>query len=321
MKSPVKAPVDVRGGNIGRRGVLAGLVAIGGVMLLRRPLHAETIGGATTQVRRIVSVGGAMTEIVFALGDGGRLVAVDTTSLYPAQATAALPKVGYLRTLSTEGVLSTKPDLILLDADAGPTDVIDQLQRLGAPLARFKERPSAASISDKIVFVGAALHQAEEAAKMAALFRQDLAEVTAGVDKLQQQPSVLFLMNAGATGLRGAGSNTAAAEMIVLAGGRNVFAQTSGYKAVSAEAALIANPDVILMMSQTVAELGGAEAIADLPVLAKTKAARNRRIFGFDGNYLLGFGPRTAHAVADLAGVLHPQDSISAPPPRPWTTA
>ncbi|HWU00052.1 MAG TPA: ABC transporter substrate-binding protein, partial [Terriglobales bacterium] len=297
-----------------RRQLLAGLAGLAGAVLLHRPSYGEA--GA---IERIVSVGGAITEIVFALGFGNKVVAVDTTSCYPLQATAALPKVGYLRSLAAEGLLSMKPDLILLDADAGPADVLDQLKRLAAPVAHFIERPSAQSVADKIIFVGAALKQADKAAEIAATFRQDLATVAASVKLLLQRPRVLFLMNAGTTGLRGAGGGTAAAEMIALAGGRNAFGDSSGYKTISAEAALIANPGAIVMMSQTLDELGGRDGVAKLPVLAKTKAAQEGRIFGFDGNYLLGFGPRTAHAVAAFATVLHPQGDIVALPPRPWT--
>jgi iron complex transport system substrate-binding protein len=297
-----------------RRRLLAGLAGFSASLLLHRAGH-----GAAATIQRIVSVGGAVTEVVFALGAGGKLVAVDTTSSYPMQATAALPKVGYLRTLAAEGLLSMRPDLILLDADAGPADVLAQLQRLGAPMAHFTERPSAVSIADKIVFVGGALQAEDKAAEIAAAFRQDLADVTAQVEKLLR-PRVLFLMNAGATGLRAAGGGTAAAEMIALAGGHNAFGEVTGYKTISAEAALIADPEVILMMSQMVDELGGPAGVAKLPMLARTKAARDGRILGFDGNYLLGFGPRTAHAAADLAAALHPQARLVMPPPRPWTT-
>lgn len=301
---------------LNRRQLLVGMAGAATMLLLHRRSYGEA-----GEIERIVSVGGAITEIVFALGAGNKVVAVDTTSCYPLQATAALPKVGYLRTLATEGLLSMKPDLILLDADAGPADVLDQLKRLGAPVVHFTERPSAQSVADKILFVGTALKQADKAAGIAATFRHDLATVAASVKLLLQRPRVLFLMNAGTTGLRGAGSGTAAAEMITLAGGRNAFAQSAGYKTISAEAALIADPEAIVMMSQTLDELGGRDGVAKLPVLAKTKAAQEGRIFGFDGNYLLGFGPRTAHAIAAFATVLHPQDDIVAPPPRPWTMA
>src|SRR5690349_9704764 len=88
----------------GRRQVLAGLAGMMGAAIVPRQASAAV-------AQRIVAVGGAMTEIVFALGEGAKIVAVDTTSLYPPRAIADLPKVGYLRMLSTEGLLSTKPDL------------------------------------------------------------------------------------------------------------------------------------------------------------------------------------------------------------------
>lgn len=68
---------------------------------------------------RIVSVGGTVTEIVYALGLGPRVVAVDTSSVFPAEA-SALPQVGYQRTLAAEGVASQRPTLLLLTLEAGP---------------------------------------------------------------------------------------------------------------------------------------------------------------------------------------------------------
>ena len=75
------------------------------------------------------------------------------------------------------------------------------------------------------------------------------------------------------------------------------------------------------MMSQTVAALGGVDGVAALPALAQLNAAQKRRIVGLDGNYLLGFGPRTAHAIRDLAVALHPQATLPVLPARPWVTA
>ncbi len=164
--------------------------------------------------QRIVAIGGAMTEIVFALGEGAHVVAVDTTSLYPWRAVAPLPKVGYLRQLSVEGILSTKPDLILADVDAGPKDVLDQLQSMGAPVAHFSAEHTAASVIPKIRFVGEALGHKQEAEAMIALYSADLKAIETAVAGLTQHPKVLFLIAVGATGLRGAGDGTAAGEMI-----------------------------------------------------------------------------------------------------------
>lgn len=297
-----------------RRRFLAGM---GGLALIGLP--ARHVQAATPQ--RIVTAGGAMTEIVYALGIGASIVAVDTTSLFPPRAVISLPKIGYLRSLSAEGLLSTKPDLILADSDAGPADVFDQLRRMGAPVAHFAGRPSARSVVDKISFVGAAVSATEKAAALAAAYAADLATLRQAVTGLAARPRVLFLMNAGATGLRGAGSDTGAAEMLALAGAGNALENLAGYKPLSAEAALAADPDVILMMQQSLEALGGVDGVAALPVLAKLPAARQRRIIAMDGAYLLGFGPRTAHAGRDLAAALHPDAALPSLPQRPWTDA
>ena len=161
---------------------------------------------ASAAPQRIVAIGGAMTEIVFALGEGAHVVAVDTTSLYPWRAVAPLPKVGYLRQLSVEGILSTKPDLILADVDAGPKDVLDQLQSMGAPVAQFHAEYSAASVVPKIRFVGQAIGHKAEAEAMVGGYAADLKAIESAVAGLARKPKVLFLIAAGPNGLRGAGS-------------------------------------------------------------------------------------------------------------------
>jgi len=276
---------------------------------------------AATAPQRIVAIGGAMTEIVFALGEGAHVVAVDTTSLYPWRAVAPLPKVGYLRQLSVEGILSTRPDLILADVDAGPKDVLDQLHSMGAPVAHFSGDHTAASVVPKIRFVGAAIGHKPEAESMIESYTADLQAVETAVAGLAQKPQVLFLIAVGNTGLRGAGDSTAAGEMILRAGSANSFAGVNGYKPVSPEAALAADPDYLLMMKQTVDEIGGIDAVTMLPALAKLTAAKEKRIVALDGNYMLNFGPRTAHAIRDLAAALHPDAKLPALPDRPWTTS
>lgn len=293
---------------INRRGFLA----VGTALIAARPAFAAA-------PQRIVAIGGAMTEIVFALGEGAKVVAVDTTSLYPWRAVAPLPKVGYLRQLSVEGILSTRPDLILADVDAGPKDVLDQLQNMGAPVAHFSGDHTVASVAPKIRFVGAAIGHAPEAETVVEGYAADLKLVETAVAGMATKPEVLFLIAAGPSGLRGAGDGTAAGEMIVRAGAVNSFAGANGYKPVSPEAALAANPEYLLMMKQTVDEIGGIDSVAMLPALAKLAAAKEKRIVALDGNYMLNFGPRTAHAIRDLAAALHPDATLPALPDRSWT--
>ena len=77
--------------------------------------------------QRLVTIDGSITEIVYALGEQHRLVGRDVTSNYPAEA-QKLPNVGYMRQLSTEGVLSLQPDMVIVTSDAKPSKVLDQLQ-------------------------------------------------------------------------------------------------------------------------------------------------------------------------------------------------
>jgi iron complex transport system substrate-binding protein len=172
----------------------------------------------------------------------------------------------------------------------------------------------------KIRFVGEALGHKAEAEAMAETYSNDLKAIEAAVAGLTKRPAVLFLIAVGPSGLRGAGDGTAAGEMIARAGGVNSFAGVNGYKPVSPEASLAANPDYLLMMQQTVEEIGGINAVTMLPALAKLDAAKAKRIVALDGNYMLNFGPRTAHAIRDLAAAIHPDATLPALPDRPWTT-
>jgi iron complex transport system substrate-binding protein len=192
---------------------------------------------------------------------------------------------------------------------------------MGVPVAHFSAEHTAASVVPKIRFVGAAIGHKPEADSMIAGYSADLQAIETAVAGLARKPKVLFLIAAGNTGLRGAGDGTAAGEMIQRAGGANSFAGVSGYKPVSPEAALAANPDYLLMMKQTMEEIGGIDAVALQPALAKLSAAKEKRIVALDGNYMLNFGPRTAHAIHDLAAALHPDTTLPALPDRPWTTA
>ncbi|MCG8434334.1 MAG: ABC transporter substrate-binding protein, partial [Gammaproteobacteria bacterium] len=104
---------------------------------------------------RIVSVGGAVTEIIYALGEEERLVGVDSTSLYPPVA-QQLPSVGYIRTLPAEGILSLEPGMLIADGGAGPPEVIKQLESAGLPILQLADDPTLAGALNKIVVVGKA---------------------------------------------------------------------------------------------------------------------------------------------------------------------
>ncbi|WP_128255574.1 heme/hemin ABC transporter substrate-binding protein [Falsirhodobacter deserti] len=249
---------------------------------------------------RIVSLGGSVSEIVAALGAADRLVARDSTTLYPPEL-IDLPDVGYIRSLSPEGVLSVGPDIILAEDGAGPVEVVEALQQAGVPFVSIPEDPSPEGVLAKIRAVAAALDMPAQGEALAA----DVAEAFAAVPEPEGQPlRVLFVLAQQGGRLMVGGQGTAADGIIRLAGGMNAATGFSGYKPMTDEAIITAQPDAILMMTR-----GESHALSDAdllahPALAVTPAAQIP-VIRMDGLLLLGFGPRTPQAARDLHAAIY----------------
>lgn len=254
---------------------------------------------------RVVSIGGDVTEIVYALGQESHLVGVDETSLYPA-ATRALPHVGYLRNLSAEGIISLKPDLILAAKAAGPAAVLTQLGDAQMQLVHVTGEDSFAGVLAKIDIVAKTLGAEPRAATLKAELSAQMAKVEAALGNVTIAPKAIFLLAQGPSGALAAGRGTAADAMIALAHGTNVAAGFDGYKPLTAESAVALAPEVIVVAEHAVAMLGGVDALKARPEIAITPAAKNDRIVVTDAQMLLGFGPRLPEAVTQLAAALHP---------------
>jgi iron complex transport system substrate-binding protein len=250
--------------------------------------------------RRIVAIGGAVTEIIHALGEEDRLVARDSTSVYPPQA-LDLPDVGYIRQLSPEGVLSVDPDLIIALEGSGPPEALQVLTAARVPMVMVPERFDGEGLADKIKVVGAALGVAEAAEDLANRIEDELDVVAAEVAVRSQHPRVLFVLSMSGGRIMAAGQNTAADAIITLGGGVNVIDAFDGYRQLTDEAVIEAAPDVILMMEREGAHDAQPEQLFVHPALASTPAGRRRQAIRMDGAFLLGFGPRTAEAVRELA--------------------
>jgi len=248
---------------------------------------------------RVLALGGAVTEIVYALGQGDRLVARDSTSSYPPEA-GELPDVGYVRALSPEGVLSVDPDLVLAIAGSGPPDTMEVLRAADIPLVTVPEGYDAAAVLEKITVVAEALDVSEAGAQLAADVEAALAEALVA-DPTATPPRVLFILSMEGGRIMAAGSDTAAAGVIALAGGVNALEGFDGYSQVSDEAILLADPDVILMMDRSGDHAASNAEIITHPVLGRTRAAETGAILRQPGLLLLGFGPRTPEVVEALS--------------------
>ncbi|TIT55447.1 MAG: hemin ABC transporter substrate-binding protein, partial [Mesorhizobium sp.] len=244
-----------------------------------------------------------ITEIVYALGEEKRLVARDSTSNYP-KAALDLPDVGYMRQLSPEGVLSVNPTTILALYGSGPKEAVDVLKKTGIPFIEVPELYSREGILQKVRIVGKALGVEAKAEVLAKALDAKLTAAEKQTASIKERKRVLFVLSIQGGKILAAGSETAADGMVRLAGGVNAVEGFSGYRQMSDEAIITARPDVILMMSNAGPPVSDDELFGN-PSIASTPAGTARKLIRIDGAYLLGFGPRTADAIHDLAVSLY----------------
>ncbi|CAI8694924.1 heme/hemin ABC transporter substrate-binding protein [Burkholderia sp. IT-111MI5] len=257
--------------------------------------------------KRVVVIGGALAETAFALGGAEtpryRLVGADTTCTYP-DAAKRLPKVGYQRALSAEGLLSLRPDLVLASAEAGPPTAIAQVKSAGVAVTTFDERHDAESVRAKITGVSQALDVRDAGAVLLQRFDRDWQAARDAVAVRApggtQPPRVLFVLNHTGNQALVAGQRTAADAMIRYAGARNAMQGFDHYKPLTTEALAAAAPDVVLISDEGLAAVGGRAALLATPGFGATPAGRTQRVVSLDALFLLGFGPRLPLAVTTL---------------------
>jgi iron complex transport system substrate-binding protein len=271
---------------------------------LSSPIAAPA--GKSPAYSRIVSLGGPVTETVFALGAGGRVKAVDLSSTYPPAA-AALPKVGYHRALAAEGILSIAPDLVLGSEDAGPPAVLDQIRAAGTPIVLVGSEPSVAGAKAKITAIARTLGLDARGKELLRALDADLSRAKAVTAKARSAPRVLFIYARGQGTLSVSGRKTAADAMISLAGGVNAVDGYDNYKPLTPEALAAANPDILLLTTAGLESVGGKAGLLEQPGVALTPAGRNAAIVSLDDELLLGFGPRLGRGVLALSRLLHPE--------------
>lgn len=253
---------------------------------------------------RVISIGGAITEIIFALDEQDRLVARDSTSTFPDMA-EALPDVGYMRALSPEGVLSLKPDLIIAKEGSGPPEAVQVLKQASVNYVEVPDRFDPKGVDEAIRIVADALGVRAKGNALRAEVAQQFSDVKELVGKVEEAESVLFILSMQSGRIMAAGTNTAADGIIDLAGATNAIQEFEGYKPLNEEAIITANPDVVLMMDRGGDHGAASEDLFAHPAIQATNAGKSKKLIRMNGLYLLGFGPRTAAAAHDLASHLY----------------
>jgi heme transport system substrate-binding protein len=257
-----------------------------------------------TSYNNIISIGGSITEILYALGCSERIIAVDSTSMYPQNVLKEKKNVGYKRAIAAEPIISLNPDLILADSDTEPVAALEQMEKTNIRVEKIKNTHSIENVYEKISRVANILNISPEGEALINSIRTEYQHVKKQIDKNPSNKRVLFLLSVGTGPIMAAGTDTSANEVITLAGGINVFNKFSGFKPVTPEAILAAAPDYILMTDHALAANTSPESILERPEFIHTPAGQKKQFITMNALYLLGFGPRTPEALKHLSSAL-----------------
>lgn len=254
---------------------------------------------------RIVCVSKQLTELMFALHQGNKIVGVDLTSTYPAD-TKSITKVGYHRHLSAEGIISLDPTLVIHQGDVAPPEVMTQIKKVGIPVKVYPHAVTLDSTKMLIRMLGKEYGEDPTAERIIRKMDSDLAKADSIVKKYRTKPLVLII-HFGQQNNRYfvMGTRGTANEMLKLAGGMNA-ADTSSFRDLSPEVIAREQPDVILATDFGWDRLGGSiEKFKEIPGIALTPAARNGKIYRIEEHDLVYFGPRTGENILLMAKLIH----------------
>ncbi|WP_339940101.1 helical backbone metal receptor [Undibacterium luofuense] len=275
----------------------AGMFGIAGTApALWQTASAQSESG---NLKRIVSIGGAITEIVVRLQGEAGIAGVDTTSNFPASL-QKLPNVGYARKLSAEGILSLSPQLVIASHEAGPSAVLRQIEGAGIRVQQIPEIRSFKDLLSTVALLGQLLKRPAQAQQLQQQLTQEWAQVQNPAAQPTTKARALFVMAHAPGQVMLAGRDTHAHTIMEYAGLQNAFADVSGYKAINAEALIQSAPDLLIATEQGVKTLGNQSALLSLPGMAQTPAARHQRVVVQEAMLMLGFGPRLPQAVNSL---------------------
>lgn len=257
---------------------------------------------------RIVSMNGDLTEIIYELGAGDRIVGIDLTTTFPPEATA-LPDVGLGRDLNVEAIIGLSPTLVIGDTQIEPESAIEQLRAAGIPVVILQTEVTLEGVPRKIENVGEILGLPQEAAALSRRVQGEIDEALALAARATTSPRAAYMYVRGPETLLLFGNGMPTHFLIEAANGIDaagdigvLFAQN-----LQAEKLVEAAPEVLITPIQGFEILGGLDAFLALPGVADTPAGRAGAVLTYDEALFLGMGPRVGEALRELVLDLHPE--------------
>ena len=254
-----------------------------------------TLSTVTIAQERIVSIGGDVTEIIYALNAEQNLVGRDSTSMIP-QVVNALPDIGYMRQLNAEGILALKPTKVIATEVAQPSIVLEQLKSAGITVDTIPFKYSAENVVEKIKKVGESLGKQTQAVTLAENFANELK----AIPNSPLDVRILFVLNRAGANQTVAGKDTVADEAIKLIGAKNAMGNNVRFVPISQEGVIAANPDLIVMTRLGIQSLGSTEKVWELPGIAHTNAGKNKQLVIVEDIAFMSFGLTTPKALLTL---------------------
>lgn len=250
---------------------------------------------------KIVSINGSISEIIVEFGLENDLVGVDATSTFP-ESLKEKAQIGNAHHMNLEQIIALQPTVVLSLEERGlKPEQAEQLRQAGIKVNFYNLESKPESTENLIVELGKEFGKEKEAEALIETLHNDLKNIPT----IDPNTKVLFIYARGAGAVQAAGDKTAMTEMIKLAGAKSATeGQFEGFKALTPEALLDANPDYILLFNTGFESLNGEAGLMEIPGMNKTTAGKNKRFIRMDGQYLSGFGPRVGKAAIDLANAL-----------------
>jgi iron complex transport system substrate-binding protein len=266
-----------------------------------------------TKDMRIVCLSKHLTEMVFALGKGHNIVAVDLSSTYPDSA-KLLKTVGYHRALSPESIIAMNPSLVIHSNDIGPENVLPQITRAGLNIKAFGGANTIDSAKLLLKELGSFFGEEKKADSIITKMSEGIALASDSLKALNITDSIRVMIIH--FGLRNnnyfvmSGRNGVGDKMIRLAGCKPATYDGKGAREMSAEAVALANPDIIIATDFGYDRMGNMDKfISSVPGVSLTNAGKNKSIVRFEEHDLIYFGPRTGENIIKLINLLHPTAS------------
>jgi len=253
---------------------------------------------------RIVSSAPTVTEILFALGAGERVVAVTDQCNYPSEA-KRLAKIGGYWTPSMEKALGVKPDLVI-GSRGNPPDFVSALRRSGCPVFTIDPK----TLDDIFAVIGQIariIGEREAGQRLVVGMRERLDAVAARVSDVpeEERPTAFILLQV--TPVWTAGSGTFQDDAIRAAGARNVARQVKGFRAFSTESLVAADPDFLLLSTMQGDPQRMKREVVASPALRRLSAVQGDGIVLLEADPIMRAGPRIVEAVEAMVSAFYPK--------------